>query len=239
MKHSDVKDLIAEKVAEYSKSLDKAIDLFITPNAKNMKLVELRNYQIKCLYDFAEYNKLSDLWEVYNKSWNKFNNFLPDFYKVMKDVEKLDSFDKTCEEIIDAWYDDIEKIFYSDDNSESFKLNYGFKGNDIFKLKKSRKSLKERSDIIFAKDVKRWMLSGNDINITFKDANELIGAVHEHRRDSDDEKAECFLCEDLTAEYTGNYFVVEVYNGKISEIKFQSYDWLEHYIDDYELEESL
>ncbi len=100
-----------------------------------------------------------------------------------------------------------------------------------------RKSLKERDDIIFAKDVKHWMLSGNDINITFKDGNELIGVVYEHRRDSDDKKAECFLCEDLTSEYTGNYFVVEVYNGKIFEIKFQSYDWLEHYIDDYELEE--
>ena len=105
------------------------------------------------------------------------------------------------------------------------------------KKKSSRKSLKERDDVIFAKDVKHWMLSGNDINITFKDGNELIGVVYEHRRDSDDKKAECFLCEDLTSEYTGNYFVVEVYNGKIFEIKFQSYDWLEHYIDDYELEE--
>lgn len=61
MKYSDMKDLIAEKIAEYSKSLDKAIDLFTTPKeiayAKNMKLVELRNYQIKCLYDFAEYDK--------------------------------------------------------------------------------------------------------------------------------------------------------------------------------------
>lgn len=60
MKYSDVKDLIAEKVAEYSKSLDKAIDLLTVAEeivyAKNMKLVELRNYQIKCLYDFAEYD---------------------------------------------------------------------------------------------------------------------------------------------------------------------------------------
>ena len=47
------------------------------------------------------------------------------------------------------------------------------------------------------------------------------------------------MCEDLTADYTGNYFIVEVYNGKIYEIKFQSYDWLEHYIDDsYDLMES-
>ena len=77
-------------------------------------------------------NKLGNLWEVYNKSWNKFNKSLSDFWKVMKNIEKLDSFDKTCKEIIDAWYDDIEKIFYSDDNLENLKLNYGFEGNDIF-----------------------------------------------------------------------------------------------------------
>lgn len=84
------------------------------------------------LDDFDLINKLSDLWEVYNKSWNKFNKSLSDFWKVMKNIEKLDSFDKTCKEIIDAWYDDIEKIFYSDDNLENLKLNYGFKGNDVF-----------------------------------------------------------------------------------------------------------
>lgn len=60
MKYSDVKDLIAEKVEEYSKSLDKAIDLINKAKeiayAKNIKLIELRNYQIKCLYDFAEYD---------------------------------------------------------------------------------------------------------------------------------------------------------------------------------------
>ena len=61
MKYSDVKDLIAEKVSEYSKSLDKAIDSLNKAEeiaiAKNIKLVELRNYQIKCLYDFAEYDE--------------------------------------------------------------------------------------------------------------------------------------------------------------------------------------
>ena len=82
--------------------------------------------------NFDLINELSDLWEVYNKSWNKFNKSLSDFWKVMKNIEKLDSFDDTCKEIIDAWYDDIEKIFYSDDNLENLKLNYGFKGNDVF-----------------------------------------------------------------------------------------------------------
>ena len=82
--------------------------------------------------NFDLINELSDLWELYKKSWNKFNKSLSDFWKVMKNIEKLDSFDDTCKEIIDAWYDDIEKIFYSDDNLENLKLNYGFEGNDLF-----------------------------------------------------------------------------------------------------------
>ena len=82
--------------------------------------------------NFDLINELDDLWKVYKKSWNKFNESLSDFWKVMKNIEKLDSFDKTCKEIIDAWYDDIEKIFYSDENLENLKLNYGFEGNDIF-----------------------------------------------------------------------------------------------------------
>ena len=60
MKYSDVKDIIGEKVSLYSKQLDKAIDSLNKAEeiaiAKNIKLVELRNYQIKCLYDFAEYD---------------------------------------------------------------------------------------------------------------------------------------------------------------------------------------
>ena len=82
--------------------------------------------------NFDLINELSDLWELYKKSWNKFNKSLSDFWKVMKNIKKLDSFDDTCKEIIDAWYDDIEKIFYSDDNFENLKLNYGFEGNDVF-----------------------------------------------------------------------------------------------------------
>ena len=59
MKYSDVKDIISEKVAKYSKLLDEKIDSLNKAEeitiAKNIKLVELRNYKIKCLYDFAEY----------------------------------------------------------------------------------------------------------------------------------------------------------------------------------------
>lgn len=84
------------------------------------------------LDNFDLINELGDLWEVYNKSWSKFNKSLSDFWEVMKDIKKLNSFDKTCKEIIDAWCDDIEKIFYSNDNLENLKLNYGFKGNDVF-----------------------------------------------------------------------------------------------------------
>lgn len=61
MKYSDVKDLIAENVAKYSKSLDEAIDLLTVAeeiaHAENMKLVELRKEQIKYLHDFAKYNE--------------------------------------------------------------------------------------------------------------------------------------------------------------------------------------
>ena len=84
------------------------------------------------LDNFDLINELGDLWEVYNKSWSKFNKSLSDFWEVMKDIKKLNSFDKTCKEIIDAWCDDIEKIFYSNDNLENLKLNYGFEGNDVF-----------------------------------------------------------------------------------------------------------
>lgn len=82
--------------------------------------------------NFDLINELDDLWKLYKKSWSKFNKSLSDFWKVMKDIEKLDSFDDNCKEIIDAWYDDIEKIFYSDDNLENLKLNFGFEGNDVF-----------------------------------------------------------------------------------------------------------
>lgn len=61
MKYSDIKDTIGQKVSKYYKSLDKAINLFTVDEeieyAKKMKLYELRNYQIKCLYDFAENNE--------------------------------------------------------------------------------------------------------------------------------------------------------------------------------------
>lgn len=60
MKYSNINDTIGEKVCLYSKQLDKAIDLLTVAEeiayAKNVKLIELRNYQIKCLYDFAEDN---------------------------------------------------------------------------------------------------------------------------------------------------------------------------------------
>ena len=127
MKWSDIDSSWLESKKSAKKSLKeylvKGLDVdFVVDHL--LSLEDLDNFDL--------INELDDLWKVYKKSWNKFNKSLSDFWKVMKDIEKLDSFDKTCEEIIDAWYDDIEKIFYSDDNPENLKLNYGFKGNDVF-----------------------------------------------------------------------------------------------------------
>ena len=105
---------------------------------------------------------------------------------------------------------------------------------------KERKLLTERDDLIKGSDVKRWMISGSDIQMTFKDGNELVGLIVEYRKDETDSKAECYLCEDITSDYTGDYFIVESYNGKIISIKFQSFDHLIDYMDknNYELVES-
>lgn len=61
MKYSDVKDTIEEKVCSYSEYLDKKIiNLRAKPEeikyAEKIKQTELRNYRVRCLYDFAEYN---------------------------------------------------------------------------------------------------------------------------------------------------------------------------------------
>ena len=119
------------KLHESKKSAKKSLKEYLVKGL-DVDFVVDHLLSLEDLDNFDLINKLSDLWEVYNKSWNKFNKSLSDFWKVMKNIEKLDSFDKTCKEIIDAWYDDIEKIFYSDDNLENLKLNYGFEGNDIF-----------------------------------------------------------------------------------------------------------
>ena len=144
---------------------------------------------------------------------------------------------------------------YTDDHLGSwhfakYDINYSFdtiKDNikDYFKkfeesIMKEKKSLTERDDLIKNSDVKRWMISGGDVQITFKDGNELVGIIVEYRKDETDSKAECYLCEDITSDYTRDYFIVESYNGKIMSIKFQSYDHLIDYMDknNYELVES-
>lgn len=127
MKWSDIDSSWFESKKSAKKSLKKYLVKGLDVDFVVDHLLSLED-----LDNFDLINKLSDLWEVYKKSWNKFNKSLSNFWEVMKDIEKLDSFDKTCKEIIDAWCDDIEKIFYSDDNLENLKLNYGFEGNDIF-----------------------------------------------------------------------------------------------------------
>lgn len=127
MKWSDIDSSWFESKKSAKKSLKKYLVKGLDVDFVVDHLLSLED-----LDNFDLINKLSDLWEVYKKSWNKFNKSLSNFWEVMKDIEKLDSFDKTCKEIIDAWCDDIEKIFYSDDNLENLKLNYGFEGNDVF-----------------------------------------------------------------------------------------------------------
>ena len=60
MKYSDIKDTITKKVQKYSKQIDEVIDSNSNAKeialAKNIKNMKLRDYQIKCLYDVAEYN---------------------------------------------------------------------------------------------------------------------------------------------------------------------------------------
>lgn len=120
-----------EVFEESKKSVRKSLKKYLVKGL-DVDFVVDHLLSLEDLDNFDLINELGDLWEVYNKSWSKFNKSLSDFWKVMKNIEKLDSFDDTCKEIIDAWYDDIEKIFYSDDNLENLKLNYGFKGNDVF-----------------------------------------------------------------------------------------------------------
>ena len=144
LKNKDIAEGMRVNECDISESLEESAKKYLVKGL-DVDFVVDHLLSLEDSDNFDLINKLSDLWEVYNKSWNKFNNFLSDFWNVMKDIEKLDSFDKTCEKIIDAWYDDIEKIFYSDDNLENFKLNYGFKGNDVFESKKSLKEEINRS----------------------------------------------------------------------------------------------
>lgn len=136
-----------KKGTDYNKIFDKIDSIiersnFTESKIKTAKKSLVRGLDVDFVVDhllsledpdnFDLINELGDLWETYNSSWSKFNKFLSDFWKVMEKIEKLDSFDKTCKEIIEAWYDDIEKIFYSEENPTEIKLNYGFKGNDVF-----------------------------------------------------------------------------------------------------------
>jgi hypothetical protein len=60
MKYCDVADEIGNKLENYSKLIDKKIKLLNNEKemeiAKKIKDVELRNYEIKLLYEYAKYN---------------------------------------------------------------------------------------------------------------------------------------------------------------------------------------
>ena len=81
-------------------------------------------------------NALSDAWELYNKSWEKFN----DTYTI-GDIEEMyneikDLFGKKGSKVIEGWIEDIDDVFYSNKDITSLDLNFGFKGNDMFESKK-------------------------------------------------------------------------------------------------------
>ena len=91
-------------------------------------------------------NALSDAWELYNKSWEKFN----DTYTI-GDIEEMyneikDLFGKKGSKVIEGWIEDIDDVFYSNKDITSLDLNFGFKGNDMFESKKkiTNKRLEEK-----------------------------------------------------------------------------------------------
>ena len=79
-------------------------------------------------------NKISDAWELYKKSWKKFNKecLEKDFFEIIAYLKKNGLFNKKANDVIEGWMDDIETIFYSDIEPNEMKLNFGFSGNDIF-----------------------------------------------------------------------------------------------------------
>lgn len=98
--------------------------------------------------NIANINKVSDAWEVYKKSWKKFNKeyLEKDFFEIIAYLKKNGLFNKKANDVIDGWMNDIEQIFYSDSEPNEMKLNFGFGGNDIFesKEKKKMKRLEEK-----------------------------------------------------------------------------------------------
>ena len=91
-------------------------------------------------------NALSDAWELYNKSWENFN----DTYTI-GDIEEMyneikDLFGKKGSKVIEGWIEDIDDVFYSNKDITSLDLNFGFKGNDMFESKKkiTNKRLEEK-----------------------------------------------------------------------------------------------
>lgn len=77
-------------------------------------------------------NVLSDAWETYCKSWSDFNAIY-----TLADIEEMylavqDLFGRKGQEVIEGWLEDIDKVFYSNEDISKIKLNFGFQGNDLF-----------------------------------------------------------------------------------------------------------
>ena len=112
-------------------------------------------------------NKVSDAWEVYEKSWKKFNKeFLKkDFFDVISYLEKNGLFNKKAKEVIDGWMDDIEQIFYYDSAPNEMKLNFGFSGNDIFELKENKEMTRLNEKKIDIETRKEALAEFLDVNV--------------------------------------------------------------------------
>ena len=80
-------------------------------------------------------NALSDAWELYNKSWEKFNDTytIGDIEEMYNEIKHL--FGKKGSKVIEGWIEDINDVFYSNEDVTSLDLNFGFKGNDMFESK--------------------------------------------------------------------------------------------------------
>ena len=110
-------------------------------------------------------NALSDAWELYNKSWEKFN----DTYTI-GDIEEMyneikDLFGKKGSKVIEGWIEDIDDVFYSNKDITSLDLNFGFKGNDMFESKKkiTNKRLEEKK--IDSEDKKQALADYLEVDI--------------------------------------------------------------------------
>ena len=123
-----------------NKKMKKLINGLSVDGACDIALSNLDVDDKKIDENITNINKVSDAWEVYKKSWKKFNKeyLEKDFFETIAYLKKNGIFNKKAIDVINGWMDDIETIFYSDKEPNEMKLNFGFGGNDIFELKENK-----------------------------------------------------------------------------------------------------